>query len=89
MPRSSRTNTLYFYKNTLVGRKDLIQALPSVFTLQCLTSKVDNTLKPYVSLHVLLHRYVLLQIFDQELDYRIQIHKVPYHLHLEETRIPH
>ena len=43
----------------------------------------------YVSLHVLLHGYVLLQIFYQELDYRIQIHKVPYHLHLEETHIPH
>ena len=66
-----------------------MQALPSVFTLQFLTSKVDNTLEPIVSIHVLLHGYVLLQIFYQELDYRIQIHKVPYHLHLEETHIPY
>ena len=74
MLRSSRTNTPYFYKITLVGRKGLIQALPSAFILQCLT-------------HVLSHGYVLLQIFDEELDYRIQIHKVPYHLHLEKTHI--
>ena len=38
-----------------------------------------------MSLHVLLHGCLLLRIFDQELDYRTQIHKVPYHLHLEET----